>query len=57
MPGIQQVRRTHCERGAHLRRMNSLRLTAKEDETVHEVDLSRKYFSSQVYERFVRQRS
>ena len=29
----------------HLRRMNSMRLTVKEDETVDEVDLSRKYFS------------
>ena len=32
----------------HLRRMNSLRLTVKEDETVDEVDLSRKYFSLQM---------
>ena len=28
--------------------MNSLRLTVKEDETVDEVDLSRKYFSLQM---------
>ena len=32
----------------HLRRMNSMRLTVKEDETVDEVDLSRKYFSLQM---------
>ena len=32
----------------HLRRMNSLRLTVKEDETVDAVDLSRKYFSLQM---------
>ena len=32
----------------HLRRMNSLRLTVKEDETVDEVDLSRKYFGLQM---------
>ena len=32
----------------HLRRMNSLRLTVKEDETVDVVDLSRKYFSLQM---------
>ena len=32
----------------HLRRMNSLRLTVKEDETVDEVDLSRKYLSLQM---------
>ena len=29
----------------HLRRMNSLRLTVKEDETVDEADLSRKYLA------------
>ena len=32
----------------HLRRMNSLRLIAKEDETFDAVDLSRKYFSLQM---------
>ena len=32
----------------HLRRMNSMRLTVKEDETVDEGDLSRKYFSLQM---------
>ena len=32
----------------HLRRMTSLRLTVKEDETVDVVDLSRKYFSLQM---------
>ena len=32
----------------HLRRMNLLRLTVKEDETVDAVDLSRKYFSLQM---------
>ena len=32
----------------HLRRMNSMWLTVKEDETVDEVDLSRKYFSLQM---------
>ena len=32
----------------HLRGMNSMRLTVKEDETVDEVDLSRKYFSLQM---------
>ena len=32
----------------HLRRMNSLRLTVREDETVDAVDLSRKYFSLQM---------
>ena len=32
----------------HLRRMTSLRLTVKGDETVDEVDLSRKYFSLQM---------
>ena len=32
----------------HLRRMNSLRLTVTEDETVDEVDLSRKYLSLQM---------
>ena len=32
----------------HLRRMNLLRLIVKEDETVDEVDLSRKYFSLQM---------
>ena len=32
----------------HLRRMNSMRLTVNEDETVDEVDLSRKYFSLQM---------
>ena len=32
----------------HLRRMSSLRLTVKEDETVDAVDLSRKYFSLQM---------
>ena len=32
----------------HLRRMNSMRLTVKEDETVDEVDMSRKYFSLQM---------
>ena len=32
----------------HLRRMNPMRLTVKEDETVDEVDLSRKYFSLQM---------
>ena len=32
----------------HLRGMNSLRLTVKEDETVDEVDLSRKYLSLQM---------
>ena len=32
----------------HFRRMNSLRLTVKEDETVDAVDLSRKYFSLQM---------
>ena len=31
----------------HLRRMNLLRLTVKEDETVDAVDLSRTYFSLQ----------
>ena len=31
----------------HLRRMNLLRLTVKEDETVDAIDLSRKYFSLQ----------
>ena len=32
----------------HLRRMNSMQLTIKEDETVDEVDLSRKYFGLQM---------
>ena len=32
----------------HFRRMNSLRLTVKEDETFDAVDLSRKYFSLQM---------
>ena len=32
----------------HLRRMNSLQVTVKEDETVDAVDLSRKYFSLQM---------
>ena len=32
----------------HLRRINSMRLTVKEDETVSEVDLGRKYFSLQM---------
>ena len=32
----------------HLRRMNSLRLIVKEDETFDAVDLSRKYFSLQM---------
>ena len=32
----------------HLRRMNSLRLTVREDETVDAVDLSRKYFTLQM---------
>ena len=32
----------------YLRRMNSLQLTIKEDETADEVDFSRKYFSLQV---------
>ena len=32
----------------HLRRINLLRLTVKEDETVDAVDLSRKYFSLQM---------
>ena len=32
----------------HLRRMNSLRLTVKKDETFDGVDLSRKYFSLQM---------
>ena len=32
----------------YLRRMNSLQLTVKEDETADEVDFSRKYFSLQV---------
>ena len=32
----------------HLRGMNSLRLTVKEDETVDEVDLSRKYLNLQM---------
>ena len=32
----------------YLRRMNSLQLTVKEDETADEVDLSRKYFSLQM---------
>ena len=32
----------------HLQRMNSMRLTVKKDETVDEVDLSRKYFSLQM---------
>ena len=32
----------------HLRRINSMQLTVKKDETVDEVDLSRKYFSLQM---------
>ena len=32
----------------HLQKMNSLRLTVKEDETVDAVDLCRKYFSLQI---------
>ena len=32
----------------HLRRINSMRLIVKEDETVDEVDLSRKHFSLQM---------
>ena len=32
----------------HLRKMNSLGVTLKEDETVEEVDLSRKYFNLQM---------
>ena len=32
----------------HLQKMNSLRVTVKEDETVEEVDLSRKYFNLQM---------
>ena len=50
-PGIQQysefVQRIVNE-VPHLQRMNSMRLTVKEDEIVDEVDLSRKYFSLQM---------
>ena len=47
-PGIQQVRRTHCERGAPSRKDEFIATYSKERWNCRRVDLSRKYFSLQM---------